>query len=151
MDIYIYTPIYYRIHKPGVPRGPASPQRLGPSIQHATHGPALESKQQARRAIQSPTGRSGQGGGAPVFRLRTTSPTGVLTSVSSRLWTVSPTGRPGKALPPTPTPHLRPGYAKTLLTALLRPAQLEPTGTNRPGTPSWKGPGNEWRKARQGA
>ena len=50
---------------------------------HATHGLTQVSKQQARRAIQSPTGRSGQGGAVPVCRLRPTSPTGVLTSISS--------------------------------------------------------------------
>ena len=82
----------------------------------------------------------------PVHRLRPTSPTGALTSVSSRLRTVSPTGRPSKALPLTPTPRLRPGYAKTLLAALLRLAQPEPTGTNRPGTPAQKGPENERKK-----
>ena len=32
------------VHKPGVPRRPASTPRLGPSRQHATHGPAQESK-----------------------------------------------------------------------------------------------------------
>ena len=42
------------------------------------------------------------------------------------------------------------GYAKTLLTALLRLAQPEPTGTNRLGTPVQKEPGNKRRKARQG-
>ena len=31
---------YCRVHKPRVPRGLASQQRLGPSRQHATHGPA---------------------------------------------------------------------------------------------------------------
>ena len=51
-----------------------------------------------------------------------------------------------KTLLPTLTPRLRPGYVKTLLTALLRLAQPEPTGTNRPGTPAQKGPGNERRK-----
>ena len=51
-----------------------------------------------------------------------------------------------KELLPTPTPRLRPGNAEALLTALLRLAQPEPTGTNRPRTPARKGPGNERRK-----
>ena len=72
-----------RVHKPGVPRGLASQQRLGPSRQCATHGPAQVSEQQARRAIQSPTGRSGRGGTVSVFRLWPTPPTGALASVSS--------------------------------------------------------------------
>ena len=46
-------------------------------------GPAQVSKQQARRVIQSPTGRSDRGGATPVFRLRPTFPTEGLTSVSS--------------------------------------------------------------------
>jgi len=33
-----------RVHKPRVPRGPASTPRLAPSRQHVTHGPAQESK-----------------------------------------------------------------------------------------------------------
>jgi len=48
-----------------------------------TPGPAQASKQQTRRAIQSPTERSGRGGTTPVFRLRPTSPTGALASVFS--------------------------------------------------------------------
>ena len=39
-------PVAYRcrVHKPGVPRGPASTPRLGPSGQYTTHGPAQGSK-----------------------------------------------------------------------------------------------------------
>ena len=48
-----------------------------------------------------------------------------------------------QALLPTLTPHLRPGFAETLLTALLRLAQPEPTGAIRPGTPAQKGPGDK--------
>ena len=72
-----------RVHKPGVPWGPASTPRLGPSRQHVTHGPAQESKQQARRAVQSLTERSGRGGIVPACRLRPTSLTRALTLVSS--------------------------------------------------------------------
>ena len=53
-------------------------------------------KQQAERAVQSPTGRSGRRGTTPARRLlRPTSPTGALALDSSRLRTVSPIGRPG--------------------------------------------------------
>ena len=51
-------------------------------------------KQQAERAVQSPTGRSGRRGTVPARRLlRPTSPTGALASDSSRLRTASPIGR----------------------------------------------------------
>ena len=53
-------------------------------------------KQQAERAVQSPTGRSGRRGTVPAHRLlRPTSPTGALASDSSRLRTASPIRRPG--------------------------------------------------------
>ena len=48
--------LYYgmcRVHKPGVPRGPASTPGLGPRRQHVAHGPAQESKR------NRPEGRSG--------------------------------------------------------------------------------------------
>ena len=47
---------------------------------------------------------------------------------------------------PTLTLRLQPGYAKTLIAALLRLAELEPTRTNRSGTPAQKGSDNGWRK-----
>ena len=53
-------------------------------------------KQQAERAVQSPTRRSGQRGTAPAHRLlRPTSPTEALASDSGRLRTASPIGRLG--------------------------------------------------------
>ena len=46
-----------RVHKPGVPRGPASTPGLGLGKQHIVHGPAQKSKiQWARRVVRSPTG-----------------------------------------------------------------------------------------------
>ena len=102
-----------RVHKPGVPRGPAFQQRLGPSRQRATHGLAQVSERQARRMIHSPTGRPGRGGTAPVFRLRPTSPIGALPSVSSP----PPDGLSDqKAWPDTAFdshPCLRPGMRQT--------------------------------------
>ena len=82
-----------------------------------------------------------------VFQLRPTAPTGALASISSP----PPDGLSDRKAWPKHYFRLRPhiadrGYAKTLLTALLRLAQPEPTGTNRPGTPARKGPGNERRK-----
>ena len=72
-----------------VPRRPASPQRLGPSRQRTTHGPAQESKTTGQTGGPVTDGRSGRGGTAPACRLWPTSPTGALTLVSSRLRTVS--------------------------------------------------------------
>ena len=72
-----------RVHKPGVPRGPASTPRLGPSKQHATHGPAQVPECQAGGVIQSLIGRSGREGTTPVCRLQPASPTGALDPVTS--------------------------------------------------------------------
>ena len=126
-----------RVHKHGVPHGLASQQRLSPSRQRVTYGPTQVSEQQARRAIQSPAERSGRGGATPVFRLQPTSLTRGLMSVSSPPPdSLSDQKARPKTLLPTPTPRLRPGYAKTLLAALLRLAQPELAGTSRPGTPA---------------
>ena len=129
-------PSYYimcRVHKPWVPRGPASQQRLGPSRQRATRGPAQVSKRQATRAIQSPTERSGRGGTAPVFRLRPTSPTGALAPVSSP----PPDGLSDRKAWPNNTsdsdPLLRPGMRRTPTynsspTGAIRADWDQPTG-----------------------
>ena len=48
-----------RVHKPGVPRGPASTPGVGPGKQHIFHGMAQKTKtQQGGRVVQSSTGRS---------------------------------------------------------------------------------------------
>ena len=70
-------------------------KRLGPSRQRATHGPAQVSKQQARRAIQSTTGRSGRGRAAPIFD--SGPPLRSARSDSSCLRTASPTERSGQS------------------------------------------------------
>ena len=81
-------PVAYRcrVHKPGVPRGPASTPRLPLSGQHTTHGSAQGSKTTGRKSgpVTSPTARR---------LLQPTSPTGALASDSSRLRTASPIGR----------------------------------------------------------
>jgi len=67
-SLHIQSPLYSvlcnircRVHKPGVPRGPASTPGLGPRKQHVVHGPTQGSKtQRARRTVRSPTGRSTQ-------------------------------------------------------------------------------------------
>ena len=47
-----------QVHKPRVPRGPASTPGLGPKKQHAVHGPAQKSRiQWVRRTVRSPTER----------------------------------------------------------------------------------------------
>ena len=55
-----------RVHKPGVPHGPASQQKLSPADDVANDAQLLGRpeipKRQARREIQSLTGRPGQGG-----------------------------------------------------------------------------------------
>ena len=57
-----------RVHKPGVPRGPASALGLGPGKHHVVHGPAQESKkQQAGRIVRASTGRSTQKNKRPLF------------------------------------------------------------------------------------
>jgi len=145
-DLIDFHVKYCRVHKPGVPRGPATPQRLGPSRQCATHGPAQESKHQVRRTIQSPTGRSGRGGTAPAFPTPATSPTGAPVSVTSpppddlsdrKAWQSTTSDSDSDPTSPTGT-HKNP--------ALLRLGQPELTGTNRQGTPTQKGPRNERRK-----
>jgi len=86
-----------RVHKPGVPRGPASAPGLGPGKQHVVHRLAQESKtQRARRTVRSPTGRSTQRNKHPLVKLLwPTSPTEALASDTSHLRAVSPIGRPG--------------------------------------------------------
>ena len=66
------------------------------------------------------------------------------------LWKASLTGRPGQTLLSTPTRVSDRGCTKPLLTTLLQLTQSEPIGTNRPGMPARKGPGNGRRKVRQG-
>ena len=100
-----------RVHKPGVPRGPASTLGLGPGEQHVVHGPAQKSKNTTGQKDSPVADRK-------VFPkermptrqlLRPTSPTGALASDTSRLQAVSPIGRPGPTLLPTSTPCLRSG------------------------------------------
>ena len=52
----------------------------------------------------------------------------------THLWMTSPTARLGQTPLSTPTRVSDRGCAEPLLTALLRLPQLEPIGTNRPGT-----------------
>jgi hypothetical protein len=88
-------------------------------------------KQHVKRAVQPPTERSSQGGTAPACRLQPTSMTGALTSVSSRLRTVSPIGRPGKALPPTPTGVCQDPAHRSSPTGTIRADLDQPTGDAR--------------------
>ena len=133
----------YRVHKPEVPRGPASTPGLSPNRQHTTHGPTQESKTTGRKGgpvtdrkvwtkrngARSSTTLAHLSDRSACFRLQPPSD-----SLSDRkAWP--------KALLPTPTPHRRPGGTETLLTALLRLARSEPTGAIRPGTLARKEPG----------
>ena len=125
-------------------------ERLGPADnfanKRATLGSAQVPKQQARRAIRSPTERPGRGGTAsasdsgPPLRLERS----LLTP--ARLRTTSPTGWPGQTPLPTPTRFSDRECAEHLHTAPLRLPQSEPTRTNRPGMPARKRPGNGRRK-----
>ena len=120
-----------RVHKPGVPHGLASQQRLGPTDDVAnnaqTPGLAQIPKQQARRAIQSPTGRPIQGGTTPAsdsgLPLR---PEGLTKEEQcslltlARLRTASSTGSPGQIPLLTLTAVSGRGRTEPLLIALLR-------------------------------
>ena len=82
-------------------------------------------EQQAERAVQSPTGRSGRRGTAPARRLlRPTSPTEALASDSCRLWTASLIVRPG------PKCYFR-----------LRPPRVPDQGSQKPYSPLF----SNWR------
>ena len=117
------THAYCWVHKPGVPRGPASTPGLGPGKQHVVHGPAQESKNTTGREDSPVADREVYPKGqAPALQLlRPTSPTGALASGTSRLQVVSPIGRPG----PKRCFLLRPrvsdqGTIGSLLVAILR-------------------------------
>ena len=95
-------------------------------------------KQQVERAVQSPTGRSGQRRTAPARRLlRPTSPTGALASDSSRLRTASPIGRPSPSTtsdsdPASPTGVRRNPAHCSSPTGATRADWDQPTGDARP-------------------
>ena len=122
--------------------------RLGPSRQHATHGPAQESKNNRPegRSSHRPEGLAEEEHrplvdyfGPPLRperSLRTPAASGRLLRSEDL----------AQALLPTLTPRLQLECAETLLTALLRLARPEPTGTIRPGTPARKESGDERRK-----
>ena len=144
-----------RVHKPGVPHGPASQQRLGLAEQRceqrAAHGPAQTPKRWARRAIQSPTGRPGRGGTAsasdsgPPLRLESS------LQSPARLRTASPTGRPGQSTTSDSEPRLRPGMRQNHAhcsspTSAIRADWDQPIGDTRSvRTRKWT------EKVRQGA
>ena len=94
-------------------------------------------KQQAKRAVQSPTGRSGQRETSPARRLlRPTSPTGALTSDSCRLRTAPPIGRPGPSTtsdsdPASPTGVRRSPAHRSSPTGATRADWDQPTGNAR--------------------
>ena len=122
-----YKDPYCWVHKPRVPRGPASMPGLGPGKQHVVHGPAQESKtRRAGRAVRSPTGRSTQKNKRPLVNffsppLRSEQSLRALAASDPASPTRDPVG--------------------SLLTALLRLAWPGPTGAIRPGTPARKEPG----------
>ena len=136
------------VHKPGVPRGPASTPRLGPSRQHITRGPAQGSRTTGRK-------------GGPVTDRKVWPKRNSARSSTTSAHVPDQSARFGLQPPPdglsdrkvwpkvllsTPTPRLRPGFTETLLTALLRLVRPEPTGAIRPGTPTRKGPWDKRRK-----
>ena len=115
-----------RVHKPGVPRGPAPTPGLGPEKQHVVHGPAQESKNTTgRKDIPVPDRKVYPKEKTPARQLLwPTSPTGALASGTSRLRAVSPIERPG----PKHCLLLRPGVSDrgpvgSLLAALLQLAR----------------------------
>ena len=125
-----------RVHKPGVPRGPASTPGLGPRKQHVVHGPAQKSKTQRAGQDSPVTDRKDYPKEQALARqiLRPASPTRALASGTSRLRAVSPIERPS----PKHCFLLRArvsdrGSIGSLLAALLRLARLRPTGAIRPG------------------
>ena len=97
-----------RVHKPGVPRGPASTPGLGPGKQHVVRGSAQKPKTRwARVIVRSPTGRSTQKQALARQPLRPTSSTGAFALGTSRLRAVYPIRKAWPKTPlPTPTPCL---------------------------------------------
>ena len=133
---------------PGSLVDPASPQRLGLSRQRTTHGPAQESKTTSQK-------------GGPVTDWKVWPKKNNAHSLTTSAHLSDRSTRFGlqphpdglsdrkawpKTLLPTPTPRLRPGFAETLLTALLQLVQPEPTRAIRPGTSARKRPGDKRRK-----
>ena len=104
-------------------------------------------KQQAKGAVQSPTGRTGRRGTTPAHRLlRPTSPTGALASNSSRLRTASSIGRPGPNTTsdsdPTSSTGVRRNPAhRSSPTSATRAVWGHPTGDARS-----EGARDKWRK-----
>ena len=138
---------YCRVHKPGVPHGPASQQRFGPAEQHCeqrvAHGPAQTPKRQARRTIHSLTRRPSRGGttstsaSGPPLR-----PKGLMKkeqhslSTPTHLQTASPIGGPGQTPLFDSDPLLRPGMRRTPAyssspTSAVRANWDQPTGDVR--------------------
>ena len=116
---------FCRVHKPRVPRGPASTPGLDPGEQPVAHGPAQKSKKQrVGRIDRSPIGRSTKRTNA-----RSTTSSAHLSDRSARLGRRPPPGGLSdrkawpKTLLPTPTPRLRPETRR-------KPAyRSSPTGT----------------------
>ena len=107
-------------------------------------------KQQAGRAVQSPTRRSGRRGTTPAHRLlRPTSLTGALALDSSRLWTTTLIGRPGPSAasdsdPASPTEVRRNPAHRSSPTSTTRADWGHPTGDaarKEPGTNGESEPG----------
>ena len=140
------------VHKPGVPRGPASTPGLGLGKQHTVHGPVQESK--------NTTGRKGSPVAdrkvypkerVPVHQLlRPTSPTEALASGTSHLQAVSPIGRPGPKrcfrLQPCDRGSWEP--CSPLFSDRRTQSRLERSDR---GHPIWKEPEDVRRKARHGS
>ena len=95
-----------RVHKPGVPHGSASQQRLGPA-ENVTNDTQLVGRPKylndRPEGIQSLTGRPGRGGTTPASDSDPSLRPEGLTKEEQRslptpahLWMASPTGRPGQ-------------------------------------------------------
>jgi len=124
----------YRVHKPKVPHGPASQQRLGLAEDVANDTQLLG---WPKYLNDRPEGRSNLRPEGLSKEERRPLPTMARLSDRKDSFPTPTHLSDRKAWPNNASdsnPRLRPGYTEPLLTALLRLARSEPTGTDRPVT-----------------
>ena len=116
-----------RVHKPGVPHGPASQKKLGPTDNIANNAQLLGQPKYLNKRLE---GRSNLRPEGLAEEERRPLPTPARLS-DQKAWP-----RRNSTPSPNPTYASDRGCTEPLLTAPLRLAQSELTGTHRPGTPA---------------